>query len=422
MLVGLIFLLACASTKESARTRRLERLHELQLIIKMEPTQVEPYLELAQVYLEMYRHPEALDALNTALDHHPGHSQLLLQKGVVYYRQKNWQKASEFFKSVLLSDADPQHVDKIAHIVGMPFHIRQKTDGIGENAFPSCSRDGRTLLFQSNRNGNWDIYYLNAATGALQQLTTHPARDEDPVLLPDGETFLFSTSRDDSVHVHVENLTRNLYRGRIGSVAIEPVIQDSSDNWAAQPNPQGSTFLFLSDRHADASLPHGQRQAQIFEYNWPDGSLRQLSHAAANHALGDFSTRAGKIYFAADIDKTYHIYSRDKKGRIEKIDCGIDANLLGPQISRDGSKMVFFAGDDQNYDIYMYDFAEKKAQQLTRWPAFQGYPVFSHDDQRVVFHSNHDRTFQIYEIDLTVKIRKEDLLTVVNKLGDRDSG
>jgi Tol biopolymer transport system component len=53
-----------------------------------------------------------------------------------------------------------------------------------EDARPSFSPDGAQLAFASNRDGNWEIYTLTLATGAVTRLTNNPADDWAPVWGP----------------------------------------------------------------------------------------------------------------------------------------------------------------------------------------------------------------------------------------------
>ena len=51
---------------------------------------------------------------------------------------------------------------------------------------PAWSPDGRALAFESHRDGNWEIYVLDLEDGSLLRLTDHPAYDGAPTWNPDG--------------------------------------------------------------------------------------------------------------------------------------------------------------------------------------------------------------------------------------------
>ena len=52
------------------------------------------------------------------------------------------------------------------------------------------------IVFASNRDGDWDIYSMDANGDNLLQLTDHPASDEDPACSPDGRRIAFRSERD----------------------------------------------------------------------------------------------------------------------------------------------------------------------------------------------------------------------------------
>ena len=53
------------------------------------------------------------------------------------------------------------------------------------------------IAFHSNRDGNWEIYVMNADGSGQTRLTDNPARDIRPSWSPDGRHIAFSSDRDD---------------------------------------------------------------------------------------------------------------------------------------------------------------------------------------------------------------------------------
>ena len=70
------------------------------------------------------------------------------------------------------------------------------TNHPAEDRSPAWSPDGRQIAFNSNRDGNTEIYVMNADGTNPINLTNHPAEDRGPAWSPDGMQIAFSTDRD----------------------------------------------------------------------------------------------------------------------------------------------------------------------------------------------------------------------------------
>ena len=70
---------------------------------------------------------------------------------------------------------------------------------------PAWSPDGRKLAFVSRRDGNSEIYVINADGSGQENLTQHPARDSHPSWSPDGRKLAFVSRRDGNSDIYVMN-------------------------------------------------------------------------------------------------------------------------------------------------------------------------------------------------------------------------
>jgi len=75
--------------------------------------------------------------------------------------------------------------------------IRQLTNSTSANVRPAWSPDGKSIAFQSNRDGPYHIYLMNADGSNLRQLTSGDDNDDrHPNWSPDGKTIAVDTGEE----------------------------------------------------------------------------------------------------------------------------------------------------------------------------------------------------------------------------------
>jgi Tol biopolymer transport system component len=98
----------------------------------------------------------------------------------------------------------------------------------------SWSPDGAKIAFSSNRDGNPEIYVMNADGSGQTRLTNSPAADFEPAWSPDGTKIAFTTTRDGNYEIYTMN--------RDGSSPTRLTTDPATDrqpSWQAVPVPPG---------------------------------------------------------------------------------------------------------------------------------------------------------------------------------------
>jgi dipeptidyl aminopeptidase/acylaminoacyl peptidase len=83
--------------------------------------------------------------------------------------------------------------------------IKKLTTNRAPDEDPAFSPDGKRIVFRSNRDGNSDIYKMNAdrtKRTRLVRLTTNPADDEDPAFSPDDKRIAFESDREGNSDIY----------------------------------------------------------------------------------------------------------------------------------------------------------------------------------------------------------------------------
>ena len=158
--------------------------------------------------------------------------------------------------------------------------VRNLSADPGRDVWPQWTADGRTVVFLSDRDGNWEIYAADVASGALRNLTRHPAQDRaldasgaipaDPasqmVASPVGAEVAFVSNRDSAGDVFgvdvVSGETRLL-------AAVDGEIRDLS--WS----PSGRWLAFSTRQ----TFGTGAQPDAVYVVDVTGGALTAISHA-----------------------------------------------------------------------------------------------------------------------------------------------
>lgn len=111
---------------------------------------------------------------------------------------------------------------------------------------PRWSPDGSKIAFQSNRNGNYDLFVMDSDGSNLQQITSHPANDFDLSWSPDGAWIAFRTDRDGNEEIYKVSLADT----RIQINLTNNSSRDGEPRWS----PTGGKILFSSWRGGTAEI------------------------------------------------------------------------------------------------------------------------------------------------------------------------
>ncbi len=119
------------------------------------------------------------------------------------------------------------------------------TDSLGDDRLPDVARDGSRIVFQSYRNGTWDIWAMDADGSSPVALTEGPADDREPVLSPDGKRVAFSSDRSGNYDVWILDLeSRELAR------ITDHQANDYQPTWS----PDGKEIAFVSERDPNGAM------------------------------------------------------------------------------------------------------------------------------------------------------------------------
>lgn len=125
------------------------------------------------------------------------------------------------------------------------------TENDGVDDMPAWSPDGAKIAFVSDREGNRDLFIMDADGSDVQRLTENAALDEMPAWSPSGTQIAFISDR---------NGDRNLYLLDVESGAVSPIVApveglELSNLWSyPRWSPDGTQIALTSAMGEDAKL------------------------------------------------------------------------------------------------------------------------------------------------------------------------
>ncbi len=226
--------------------------------------------------------------------------------------------------------------------------------GGGSSTYPLASPDGRWIAFQSNRDGDFDIYVANRRGGQLRQLTRNNVLDRLAAWSPDGNWIIYSTdSRGDGAF--------DLYRARLDGTASQPVYSDGWRNSHARYSPDGDSLVFTAGR--------ALRDARSWELrllSLPSGQSRLLTNNEVRDASPVFSPDGQRILYVTTIDGARSLASMNLVGEEQAVLPTGPGNVWAASYSLDGRFIVVtatVAGTDQ---LFLMQADGANIQQITR--------------------------------------------------------
>jgi Tol biopolymer transport system component len=242
-------------------------------------------------------------------------------------------------------------------------------------AFPGTN--GK-IAFESIRDGNVEIFVMNADGTGQTNLTNNPAADDDPGFSPDGTKIAFVSTRDGNREIYV-----------INADGTNPtrLTNDPADDIQPGFSPDGTKIAFASNRA-------GNRDIYVMNV---DGTTptRLTSHPAADRAPA-FSPDGTKITFRSDRDGNGEIYLMNADGTGQTNLTNNPAEDFAPGFSPDGTKIAFASTRAGNDEVFVMNADGTDQTNITNSPLGDNYPAFSPDGTRIAFRSARDGNREIY--------------------------
>jgi Tol biopolymer transport system component len=281
--------------------------------------------------------------------------------------------------------------------------LRQLDTGMADSREPRYSPDGRQIAFASDRSGTYGIYALDLASGAVRCVIDSPGEDGEPAWSPDGSRIAFSSN------------------GKIATVAASgatvaqiQVVFDGPAASAPSFTPAGDVIYRVTRgaardmRSSRLHGPHGPL-TDVEEDAFPVPSVWMSADEFLYTADGRIKRRSlargmlGTIPFGA----TVHVARADpRKLRRRDFDSaapravkGISLPVLAP-----GADRVVFGALNQ---LWLLDIGTPTPRQLTHDSYAKIYPAWSADGKWLAYSCDRAGKFDIWLRDMATGAERQ---------------
>src|SRR5215470_4009066 len=253
------------------------------------------------------------------------------------------------------------------------------------NEFPQWSWDGAQIVFTSDRDGDLELYLVNADGSNLRRLTSSPGRDAHASFSHDNQRIVFQSPRDGG--------DTNLY-------AMEP---DGSGvtrltwlkGFAGVPvySPDDRQIAFQWRVSNDF---HDARKWMICVMNRDGSRLRVITDGAANDQVPNWTRRGDRLLFFSDRTGKNQLYTMKPDGSDVR---PLVRTAFDDQTgfwSPDNQHLSFVSDRDGNPELYTMDAHGRGVVRLTHTPAIERVAVWSPDGRRLAYTAEDDTHTEIY--------------------------
>lgn len=238
------------------------------------------------------------------------------------------------------------------------------------------------VAFTSERDGNPEIYVVNADGSNPRRLTDNPALDGSPAWSPGGGQIAFFSTRDGNAEIYVMNADgSNQHR------LTDNPAPDSYPAWS----PDGTRIAFVSERDGNS---------EVYVMNADGSDPRRLTDEAAVDAYPAWSPNGREIAFVSAREGAAEVFMMDADGsNVRRVTSLFGANGWYPAWAPGGTLMTFTSERGGEADIYRMTPAGDNVVRLTEKSGWLTTTDWSPDGQWIAFSAGLTGYSDLYVMD-----------------------
>ena len=236
------------------------------------------------------------------------------------------------------------------------------------------------IVFQSNRDGDYEIYIMNSDGSQQRPLTNNSADDNYPVVSLDGTQVLFESIRDGNWEVYVMNIDGSQQRRLTDATGS----RDRLPTWS----PDGQQIAFVSDRDGDY---------EIFTMNADGSNLRQITFNTLREGHMSWSVDNRLVYNAGTEDsRSWDIYTIDPDGNNQQKLTDNTISDWAPEWSPDGRFILYLSLVNSDPAIFIMNADGSNGRLLYNSAFYDWGADWTADGSNIIFTTDEADTGVIY--------------------------
>jgi len=245
---------------------------------------------------------------------------------------------------------------------------------------PSRSPDDKFVVFQSNRQGNLELYMTDSEGAQQTRLTTTKSNNVNAMVGPDNEHVIFQSDR---------NGNWDLYLLNVKTGADKQLTSSTGDDVNAYWSPDPNWIVFQSNRTGAWN---------VYLLNLSTGTEYSVTSQSKDIVFPSWSPNGRQLAFFADWGGKLTLYISDLQGgSIKRL--AHQGNAGNATWSPEGNRIAYqVEGSNSNTDVFTFDLTTEEQYQLTTFNGPDSAPTWDCGGANVSFTSTSEGSPNIYKV------------------------